>query len=99
MAGQQTSFDSQDAENLLKDLQDINDDLRHEWSKVLNQWSNLKSVWRDVQFDRFEPLFEKFQTAYHEAEKECDQYTTFMKEQIRINENKKEKLAGFLKDF
>lgn len=95
----QTSFDAQDAEDLLKELEQFHEAIRDEWSRVLNQWNNLKSVWRDQQFDRFEPIFEKFISTYMEAEKESDQYIRFVREQIEINENKKQKLAGRLADL
>ncbi len=95
----QTSFDSQNAEDLLKQLEQFRDTIRHEWSRVLNQWGNLKSVWHDQQFDKFEPIFEKFISTYRDAEQENEKYIQFLQEQIKINEEKKQKLAGCLADL
>jgi hypothetical protein len=99
MAGNQTTFDSEDAEVLLNQLRGFQDTLRQEWSRVLNQWGNLKYVWRDQQFDKFEPLFEKFSATYDDAERECGKYIAFIEEQMRINEERKQQLSGRLGDL
>lgn len=88
----QTTFESQDAEELLKQLQDFRETLRQEWSRVQSQWGNLKSVWNDQQFDRFEPLFEKFSATYDDAERECEKYINFLQEQLQVAEKTNEQL-------
>ncbi len=98
MVKQQTSFSSEDAEMLLKDLQQFREVLQQEWSRVLSQWANLKIAWRDEQFDRFDPLFEKMAANYNDAEQDCDRYIQFLQEQIRIADERKSKL-GALSDL
>lgn len=90
----QTTFESQDAEELLRQLQDFRETLRQEWSRVQSQWGNLKAVWNDQQFDRFEPLFEKFSATYDDAERECEKYINFLQEQLQVAEDKKQKLSN-----
>jgi hypothetical protein len=94
MAKQQTSFSSEDAEVLLKELQQFREIFQQEWSRVLSQWSNLKINWRDDQFDRFEPLFEKMAANYNDAEQDCDNYIEFLQGQIRVADERKSKLGG-----
>ena len=94
----QTSFDLEDAETLLKQLQRFHETIRQDWSKVLSQWANLRSVWHDQQFDKFEPLFEKLTTTYSDSERECEEYIAFMQDQIRIAEDRRAKM-GALKDL
>ena len=94
----QTTFSSEDAEILLKQLIQFRENLTQEWSTVLNQWGNLKSCWRDEQFDKFEPLFDEFAATYSDAEQQCETYISFLQEQIRIAEDRKQKL-GALPDF
>jgi len=91
-----TSFDLEDAEALLTQLRRFYETLREEWSSVSNQWGNLKSVWHDVQFDKFEPLFEKLSDTHRESEKECEEYIAFMKEQIQIAQEVRDRLKDKL---
>ncbi len=91
MAGS-TKFSTEDAEDLLQQLQQFKDVLNDEWSRVLNQWSNLKSVWHDRQFDRFEPIFEEFISNYRETEEENEKYIRLIQEEIKISE---ERLRNF----
>lgn len=79
-----TTFNSEDAEALLKELQQFQDAIRNEWSQVLNKWSNLKSVWHDRQFDEFEPIFEQFISTYSDAEQESEKYISFVQRQIDL---------------
>ncbi|NEP61752.1 MAG: hypothetical protein F6K31_33165 [Symploca sp. SIO2G7] len=95
----QTSFDGQDAELLLRELEQFHDVLRSEWSRVLNQWSNLQLVWRDEQFDKFSPIFEKLVSVYNDAEQANENYINFVQQQIDINADKKQKLASRLKEL
>ncbi|MGB7274279.1 MAG: hypothetical protein WBC69_13350 [Geitlerinemataceae cyanobacterium] len=83
MAEKQTSFSSQDAEILLRELQYFRDVLQQEWSRVLNQWENLKMTWHDEQFDQFEKWFEeKFADSYNLAEIQCSVYINYLDWQI-----------------
>lgn len=81
---EQTSFNIDDAEALLKQLQEFNQTLKQEWSKVGSQWANLKRNWRDVQFDKFEPLFEKLSATYNLANFESEVYIGFLEKQIEV---------------
>ncbi len=92
----QTTFEAQDAEALLAKLQEFHDAIRNEWSQVLNKWSNLQSVWHDEQFDQFEPIFEEFLSTYNSAEQESEKYIDFLKRQIALDEDRKQKLANRL---
>ena len=89
-----TSFERQDAEDLLNQLKQYHETQRQEWSSVLNQWKNLESVWLDKQYEKFEPLFDKLSSTYSEAEKDCEKYITFIQKQIKIDEQKEEKLKN-----
>lgn len=93
MAGQ-TVFSTDDAEDLLRQLQQFKDVLNDEWSMVLNQWSNLKSVWHDRQFDQFEPIFEKFIANYRDTEEENEKYIHFLQQEIKIAEKRNQRLGN-----
>ncbi len=88
-----TTFDLEDAEALLTQLQRFHETLDQEWTSVLNRWGNLKSVWYDAQFDRFEPYFEKLSDTHRESERECEAYIAFMKEQIQVAEKARASLT------
>ncbi|MBP0013396.1 MAG: GNAT family N-acetyltransferase [Roseofilum sp. SBFL] len=94
MAKQQTSFSSEEAQILLRELQQFCETLKQEWSWVVSQWSNLKVTWHDEQFDRFEPLFEKMAAHYNDVERDCEQYIEFLQEQIRIADERKSALGS-----
>jgi hypothetical protein len=93
MAGQ-TQFSTEDAEDLLKQLQQFKDILNDEWSRVLNQWSNLKSVWHDRQFDQFEPIFDQFIANYRDTEEENEKYIRLIQEEIKISEERNQRLGN-----
>lgn len=90
----QTSFDLEDAEVLLNQLQQFYESLQQEWSRVLNQWNNLQVTWRDEQFDKFEPLFGKLSSTYTQAETDCQKYISFINEQISRLEDRQQKSKG-----
>ncbi|MDJ0648106.1 MAG: hypothetical protein QNJ60_05310 [Xenococcaceae cyanobacterium MO_188.B19] len=94
-----TSFERQDAEDLLNQLKQYHETQRQEWSSVLNQWKNLESVWLDKQYEKFEPLFDKLSSTYSEAEKDCEKYMDFIQKQIQIDDQRKQKLASGLADL
>lgn len=94
ISGEQTSFELEDAQILLNQLQQFQETLRQEWSRVLSQWSNMKHTWRDEQYYKFEPLFEKLSSTYNDAEKECDTYIIFINEQIQVAEKRKQSLGN-----
>jgi len=91
---EQTSFELEDAQILLSQLQQFQDTLRQEWSRVLNQWRNLEQTWRDEQYYKFEPLFEKLSSTYNDAEKECEGYLAFITKQIQIAEKRNQSLGN-----
>lgn len=90
----QTSFDLEDAEVLLNQLQQFYELLQQEWSRVLNQWNNLQVTWRDEQFDKFEPIFEKLSSTYTQAETDCRKYIDFINEQISSLEDRQQQLKS-----
>jgi hypothetical protein len=90
----QTSFVLEDAETLLRQLQQFHETLQDEWGRVSTQWTNLQSVWRDEQFDKFEPLFEQLSSTYQNADRDCEGYTTFLNEQIQIAREKQARLGN-----
>lgn len=90
-----TSLDLEDAKALLTQLQGFRETLHQEWiTSVSNQWGNLKLVWHDELFDQFEPPFEQLDDSYREAEKDCEEYITFIKEQIQIAEEVRGSISG-----
>lgn len=94
----QTTFKLDDAIDLLSQLVDFREALKQDWSKVENQWATLRSCWHDEQYDIFEPLYDKLSATHKDSEKECDEFISFMREQISIAEKRKtdlEKLKGF----
>lgn len=94
---QQTSFDVLDAKVLDSHLQQFRDVLIREWSSVSSQWRNLSMTWHDDQHARFEPIFNKLLATYADAQRETEEYIAFLENQIRIAEERAQKLAG-LKD-
>lgn len=95
---QQTSFSIEDAKELLTQLQQFRDVLVREWSRVSNQWHNLSMTWHDEQRTQFEPIYSKLLGTYADAQQEAEQYIAFLDNQIRIADERKQKLSG-LKDF
>jgi hypothetical protein len=89
-----TSFERQDAEDLLNQLKQYHETQKQDWSSVINQWKNLESVWLDKQYEKFEPLFDKLSSTYSEAEKDCEKYMAFIQKQIQIIDDNRQKLAG-----
>ncbi|WP_330202639.1 hypothetical protein [Cyanobacterium sp. Dongsha4] len=92
---EQTKFNRQDAEDLLRQLQEFNYILNDEWVRVLNKWRNLELCWRDKQFEEFEPLFQKFKANYRDAEYNSEEFIRFIKEQIAISEERQRVLSNF----
>lgn len=84
MAGQQTSFLVQDAEQLLTELRRFNESLKTEWARVQNQWDNLEQTWHDQQYDKYYPLFDKLKERYEQTEIECERYIAFIDQEIEI---------------
>ncbi|MGI0480417.1 hypothetical protein ACN4EE_06470 [Geminocystis sp. CENA526] len=92
---EQTRFNKQDAEALLRQLQKFNDILNYEWLIVLKKWEKLEVSWRDKQFEQFEPLFNDFKANYRNAENNSDEFINFIKEQITISEERQQVLSNF----
>ncbi|MGB3191360.1 MAG: hypothetical protein WBB43_18290 [Limnoraphis sp.] len=88
-----TSFNLEDAECLLRQLNQFRETLQQEWGKVATQWDNLKLTWHDQQFDKFEPLFEKLSSTYQHEIDECEKYMVFLVQQIKTAEQRKVKLG------
>ena len=87
-----TSFNLEDTECLLKQLNQFRVTLQQEWGKVATQWENLKLTWHDQQFDKFAPLFEKLSSTYQDEIDECEKYMLFLVQQIKTAEQRKVKL-------
>lgn len=79
-----TSFEIEDAEKLLNQLQKLNEIFQQDWSKVLNQWANIKATWQDKQFVVFEAKFQELLSIYQRSEKECEEYILEIKQQIEM---------------
>ncbi|AFZ52435.1 hypothetical protein WEU38_11755 [Cyanobacterium aponinum AL20118] len=92
---EQTKFNRQDAEDLLRELQKFNNILNYEWIKVLRKWETLQSCWHDKQFEEFEPLFQKFKANYQDAENKSEEFIRFIQEQITISEERQRVLSNF----
>lgn len=92
---EQTKFNRQDAEDLLRELQKFNNILNYEWIKVLRKWETLQSCWYDKQFEELEPLFEKFKANYRNAENNSEVFIRFIQEQIAISEERQRVLSNF----
>ncbi len=92
----QTSFDLEDAKNLLSQLTQFYRTLWQEWSHVSTQWNNLKETWRDEQFNQFEPLFEQLSSTYKDEIEECESYIVFLKQQIEIADKRRVKLGDIV---
>ncbi len=90
----QTTFDLDDAKELLKQLENFYEAMKQDWSRVENQWANLRSCWHDDQYQTFEPLYEKLTSTHKDSQKETEEYISFMREQIRIGEKRKDRLKG-----
>jgi hypothetical protein len=88
-----TSFNLEDAECLLRQLNQFRVTLQQEWGKVATQWDNLKLTWHDQQFDKFEPLFEKLSSTYQHEIDDCEKYMVFLVQQIQTAEQSKVKLG------
>jgi rRNA processing protein Gar1 len=82
----QTSFEIEDAEEFLNELQEFQKSLEQEWCEVLNQWENLRATWQDDQYYKFETLFEELSATYKRAEEDFKKNLAFVSRQIRITE-------------
>ena len=89
----QTTFKLDDAMDLLSQLQSFQEALKQDWSMVENKWADLRSCWHDEQYNYFEPFYEKLSATHKDSEKECEEFISFMHEQIRIDEKRKTDLA------
>ena len=96
--GKQTSFDKQNAEALMSQLQQLHETIEKERSKVLSQWGKLQTSWADEQYYKFQPFLGKFAATYGDAERQLEKDVAFLKEQIRLAEERRQKL-GNLPDF
>ncbi|NES20132.1 MAG: hypothetical protein F6K41_14675 [Symploca sp. SIO3E6] len=94
-----TSFNVEDVNSLLEQINEFCETLQQEWNKVSNQWSNLKSTWHDEQFNKFEPIFEKMLFAYEEEITKCKSYTIFLAQQIKIAQQRNNKLVDLTVDL
>ena len=90
----QTTFDLEDAKDLLKQLENFHEVMKQEWSRVENQWANLRSCWHDDQYQTFEPLYDKLSASYKDSQKESEEYISFMRERVRIKEESRTKLGA-----
>jgi hypothetical protein len=90
----QTTFDLDDAKDLLKQLENFHEAMKQDWSRVQNQWANLRSCWHDDQYQTFEPLYEKLAATHKDSQKESEEYISFMREQVRIAEERRAKLGA-----
>lgn len=93
----QTTFKLDDAMDLLSQLEGFREAIKQDWARVENQWANLRSCWHDDQYNTFEPLYNKLSATHKDSERECEEFISFMREQIRIAEKRKtdlEKLKG-----
>lgn len=90
----QTTFKLDDAVDLLSQLEGFREAIKQDWSMVENQWANLKSCWHDDQYNTFEPLYNKLSSTHKDSEKECEEFISFMREQIRIAEERNAKLGA-----
>jgi len=79
-----TSFNVEDAEAFLFELQQLQEIIQHDWTGVLNQWENLKVVWRDENFYIFEETFSDLAASYQMTEAECAHRIAFLNQQILI---------------
>ena len=95
---EQTTFEIQDAKDLLYQLEQMLSTLKSEWAQVSNQWSSLSMTWYDLQREEFEPIYDKLLDVYSSSQLEIENHITFINEQIRIAEERSSKLAG-LKGF
>ncbi|BAZ12179.1 hypothetical protein NIES4071_40070 [Calothrix sp. NIES-4071] len=78
------SFEIEDAQELLNQLQKLNEIFQQDWSRVLNQWGNIKTTWQDKQAVVFEAQFQKILSIYQCSGKECEEYIVEIKRQIEI---------------
>jgi len=89
----QTTFDLDDAKDLFTQLEKFHEALKT-WALVENQWANLRSCWHDDQYQTFEPLYEKLTTSHKDSQKESEEFISFMREQVRIAEERRAKLGA-----
>ncbi|BAZ12178.1 hypothetical protein NIES4071_40060 [Calothrix sp. NIES-4071] len=83
----QTSFNIEDAEKLLTQLQQLNEIIQQDWSRVLNQWNNLEQTWQDDSYDDFQTNFQKIVDIYKDEQNELEQHIAFIKKQIEAAQN------------
>lgn len=83
----QISFEIEDAEKLLTQLQHLNEVIQQEWLRVLNQWKNLEETWQDKYYDDFKIDFQELLDIYKEEENKLEQHITFLKEQIEVKQH------------
>lgn len=82
----QKNFDPEKAKALLQQLQQFDEAIKKDWSRVLNKWQNLEPTWREPQYQQFRPIFDNLLATYNNAGKSCDNYIDFLKIQIKNSE-------------
>ena len=77
----------EDTQALLQQLQRFQETIGGDWRSVMSQWQNLQGCWQDRQYDRFEPFFEQLCRTYDQCEQQCEEYTQFLEERLRVSED------------
>ena len=86
----QISFKIEDAEELLTQLQQLNEIIQQDWSKVLNHWNNLEQTWHDESYNDFRANFNKLAAIYNDEQTKLEEYIVNIKENIEVESKLKQ---------
>jgi hypothetical protein len=92
-----TTFEIDKAEKLKAALQRTKETVQQDWQSTTSTLNNLKSLWNDNQRLKADPVLEKLIANYQTIELELDRHLQSISEQIRIAQNRQEKLDSLKK--
>jgi hypothetical protein len=90
----QVGFHVEHASAMLNQVQQLREVVQQDWSSVMNQWGNLQSSWSDQQYEQFYPLFEQLAGTYNGSEQACENFASFLQEQIRIADDRRSRMGN-----
>jgi hypothetical protein len=83
----QTQFNIEDAKELSRQLQNLQDVLNQEFNRLINQWHNLESTWQDDQYADFvHDFWEEFLDKTKTTIKIYEETSEYLNNKIQIAE-------------
>ena len=90
-----TTFEIDKAEKLKTSLQSLKESIQQDWQTTASALKNLQSQWNDNQSIKAEQFLEKITSNYRSIEINLDSQIQSISEQIRIAQDRQEKIESF----